>query len=108
MQPPPLPPPPAPEVLHHFPSPFQQARNFHPGYTRLLHGNAVSDARLYNRSLMGQENLMPPGPPMPPTRGMASYDGVRTGSFASFGHPAGHFGASIQVKLQKTRITLGL
>ena len=69
------------------------------------------NARDNNRrapSLMGQENLMPPGPPMPPTRGMASYDGVRTGSFASFGHPAGHFGASIQVKLQKTRITLGL
>ena len=91
----------APEVLHHFPSPFQQARNFHPVNSRLMHGNAVSDARLYNRSLMGGPDApyMPQGvPPVPPMRGMASYNGARTGSFASFGHPASHFGAPIQVK----------
>ena len=90
----------APEVLHHFPSPFQQARNFHPVNSRLMHGNAVSDARLYNRSLMGGPDApyMPQGvPPVPPMRGMASYNGARTGSFASFGHPASHFGAPIQV-----------
>ena len=96
VQPPPLPPPPAPEVLHHFPSPFQQTRNFHPVNARLMPGNAISDARLYNRSLMGHESPMPHAPPIPPTRGMASYNGVRTGSFASFGHPT-HFGAPIQV-----------
>ena len=65
-----------------------------------MHGNAVSDARLYNRSLMGGPDApyMPQGvPPVPPMRGMASYNGARTGSFASFGHPASHFGAPIQV-----------
>ena len=45
---------------------------------------------------MGHESPMPHAPPIPPTRGMASYNGVRTGSFASFGHPT-HFGAPIQV-----------
>ena len=98
QQPPPLPPPPAPEVLHHFPSPFQQPRHFHNG--RLIHGGAISDARLYNRSLMGhlEGNIPPPPqhppnlPPLPPTRGMSSYNGVRAGSFASFGHPgSAHF-----------------
>ena len=70
-----------------------------------MHGNAVSDARLYNRSLMGGPDApyMPQGgPPVPPMRGMASYNGARTGSFASFGHPAhldpAAFGAPIQVK----------
>lgn len=32
----------------------------------------------------GQESSSPP-PPAPPTRGPSSYNGVRTGSFASFG-----------------------
>ena len=108
QQPPPLPPPPAPEILHHFPSPFQQPRNFHHATSaasngRLMHGGAISDARLYNRSLMsqagmGEGNLGPPChppnlPPLPPTRGMSSYNGVRTGSFASFGHPSQQFAA---------------
>ena len=95
QQPPPLPPPPAPEILHHFPSPFQQPRHFH---NRLIHGGAISDARLYNRSLMASTggHLEPPNhppnlPPLPPTRGMSSYNGVRAGSFASFGHPGTHF-----------------
>lgn len=106
---PPLPPPPAPEVLHHFPSPFQQPRNFHhhlpTANGRLLHGGAISDAKLYNRSLMSQTGLpeIPPNhpphlPPVPPNRGMSSYNGVRVGSFASFGHPTSqHFGAPMQV-----------
>lgn len=93
-QPPPLPPPPAPEIMHHFPSPLQQARHHHHhgGGNRLMHGGAISDARLYNRSLMsngGHEGPQPPPlPPAPPSRGPSSYNGVRTGSFASFGHPA--------------------
>ena len=105
QQPPPLPPPPAPEILHHFPSPFQQPRNFHHAVTnngRLMHSGAISDARLYNRSLMSQAGIMnnsvegnlppqghPPNlPPLPPARGVSSYNGVRAGSFASFGHPS--------------------
>ena len=41
---------------------------------------------------------LPPGhpphlPPLPPARGMSSYNGVRAGSFASFGHPSQHFAA---------------
>ena len=100
QQPPPLPPPPAPEILHHFPSPFQHPRHFHHGRLMQQTGS-ISDARLYNRSLMGQVNnemQHPPNlPPIPPTRGMSSYNGVRAGSFASFGHPAPHFGAPMQV-----------
>ena len=56
-----------------------------------------------NRSLMsgnGQDGLSPP-PPAPPTRGPSSYNGVRTGSFASFGQIYHHqdprlFGAPMQ------------
>jgi hypothetical protein len=106
QQPPPLPPPPAPEIMHHFPSPFRHQLG------RLMHGGAISDARLYNRSLMGGEGgggLPPPPslPPAPPTRGLSSYNGVRTGSFASFGHPTPHFGAPMQVK-NKTNIFLNI
>ena len=45
-----------------------------------------------------QVQMHPPNlPPVPPTRGLSSYNGVRTGSFASFGHPAQHFGAPMQI-----------
>ena len=109
QQPPPLPPPPAHEILHHFPSPFQQPRHFHNG--RLIHGGAISDARLYNRSLMAGGHLEPGGPPaplhhppnlppLPPTRGMSSYNGVRAGSLASFGHPgAAHFASPTPIQM---------
>ncbi len=105
QQPPPLPPPPAPEILHHFPSPFQQQRS------RIMHQHnlggsnaAISDARLYNRSLMaghGEDGLPapPPLPPVPPSRGPSSYNGVRAGSFASFGHPSNAFGAPVGVPI---------
>ncbi len=42
----------------------------------------------------------PSPPPAPPARGPSSYNGVRTGSFASFGHLYPHdprlFGAPLQ------------
>ena len=76
-----------------------------------MHGGAISDARLYNRSLMSQAGMAadgnlpaPPGhppnlPPLPPARGMSSYNGVvRAGSFASFGHPSQHFAAVSHLK----------
>ena len=77
-----------------------------------MHGGAISDARLYNRSLMSQagmaaEGSLPPGhppnlPPLPPARGMSSYNGVvRAGSFASFGHPSQHFAAVSHLKNYK-------
>ncbi|TRY77965.1 hypothetical protein TCAL_12741 [Tigriopus californicus] len=52
---------------------------------RLIHPHAASEARLnkFNSHENGPNN-----PPAPPQRGMSSYNGVRTGSFGSFGHYA--------------------
>ena len=51
-----------------------------------MNGSAISDARLYNRSLMSSGDLgRPPLPPEPPIRGLSSYNGVRVGSMVSFG-----------------------
>ena len=51
----------------------------------------MSQAGIMNNSVEG--NLPPQGhppnlPPLPPARGVSSYNGVRSGSFASFGHPS--------------------
>ena len=53
---------------------------------RMVDGNAIMDARSYNRSLMSMGELgRPPLPPDPPLRGHSSYNGVRVGSMVSFG-----------------------
>ena len=51
-----------------------------------MSGNAIADARLFNRSLMSSGALGRPSlPPEPPMRGLSSYNGVRVGSMLSFG-----------------------